>query len=236
VDNASTEGDIEEITSKYSQVILLRNKKNIGFGAANNVGLKHAAGKYILLLNNDTEILDESLERIINYYEEQKERIFIGCKLLNTDGSRQESVYSFENILNSFSENFFLYKIFPKSKLLNRFYLNHFNITIPIEVDVIKGAFIFCSKDDIEKLNGFDPKFFFYAEETDLCYRFKQDGGKIIYFPQAEIIHHGGASTESQPWFKYKNQSIAKIQFFQKHYSGAKFLVLVSFSSVWDSS
>jgi GT2 family glycosyltransferase len=98
-----------------------------------------------------------------------------------------------------------------------------------VEVDAVKGCFLFCANITAKRLNGLDERFYFYMEETDFCYRLKKTGGKVYFFPGSEIIHLDGASTENVQWFKFKNQTIAKIQFFQKHAGrGLKFFVLLS--------
>lgn len=229
VDNNSKELRLEEITTKYPDLVFIKNDKNIGFAAANNIGFKNAKGKYILILNNDTVFYENSIKKIIEFAESIEQEVFIGCKLLNEDGSHQISVVDFDTISNSFGENFFFYKFFPKSKFFNRFHLNYKQIDKPTEVDVVKGAFIFCSASAIKKLNGFDTRFFFYGEETDLCFRFKKSGGKVYYFPNTSIYHLGGATTDKNLWFKFKNQSIAKIQIYQKHYKGIESFLLKTF-------
>lgn len=232
VDNASTEGDIEKRISKYPNVILIKNKINVGFAKANNIGLEKARGKYVLFLNNDTKFFENTIKIIFDFAESLKHDSFIGCKLLNSDGSYQISIVDFDSLTNSFGENFFIYKLFPKSKLLNRFHLNYKEFTEPIQVDVVKGAFIFCSANSVKKLNGFDSRFYFYGEETDLCWRFKKSGGKVFYYPLTSIFHVGGATTDKNLWFKFKNQSIAKIQIYQKHYNGITSFLLQAFHFV----
>lgn len=229
VDNHSTEGDVEQVTSKYSNVLLIKNDRNIGFSAANNVGFTHAHGKYILILNNDTVFHENTLKVIYDFAESLNHESFIGCKLLNKDGSHQVSLVDFDTVANSFGENFFFYKLFPNPKFFNRFHANYKKELNAFEVDVVKGAFIFCSASALKKMNGFDGRFFFYAEETDLCYRFKKKGGKIYYYPHTSIYHLGGATTDKNLLFKYKNQSIAKIQIYQKHYNGIEAFLLKAF-------
>lgn len=228
VDNNSTEGDVEQIASKYHDVIIIKNEKNIGFAAANNIGFDIAKGKYVLILNNDTIFHENTIKTLFDFAGKIEQDVFIGCKLLNEDGSHQVSIVDFDTLTNSFGENFFIYKLFPRSKIFNRFHLNYKYINQPVEVDVVKGAFILCTASALEELKGFDPKFFFFGEETDLCYRFKKNGGRVFYYPGSSIYHVGGASTDKNLWFKFKNQSIAKIQIYQKHYSGMKAFLLIA--------
>ena len=95
------------------------------------------------------------------------------------------------------------------------------------KVDVVTGAFLFGTKNKLQEIGGFDERFFFYNEETDLCYRFKKDGGKIYYFPQTALIHLKGGTANKVSWFAYRNQSISTIKFFQKHFAGLKYFSTV---------
>ncbi len=229
VDNGSTEGNVEEITSKFASVRLIKNTDNIGFSAANNQGAEVAEGNYLLILNNDTEFIENSIKIVYDFATSQSKEIVVGIKLLNEDGSMQESVYDYTTVWNSFTENFFLYKLFPRSKLFNKYYQNYHNYSDAVEAGVVKGAFLFISKKSFEKLNGFDERFFFFGEELDLCCRFNKEIGKVFYYPLTSIIHIGGAATEKNLWFKYRNQTIAKIQFYQKHFSGISFALGIFF-------
>ncbi len=229
IDNNSDEGDIRYISRTYPQIKLIINSENCGFSAANNQGLRIATGKYILFLNNDTLFVEDTISEILIFLEKVGEDCVIGCRLLNSDKTHQSSVVDKDTLSNSFGENFFLYHIFKSKRSLNKYFYSDFEPKEPTEVSVVKGAFIFCSKKIVDELGGFDDRFFFYAEETDFCFRAANAGYKVIYFPGTEIIHLGGASTDKHLWFKYKNQSIAKIQIYQKHYKGIKSFLLVSF-------
>jgi len=229
IDNNSAEGDIRYTLKTYPQIKLIVNSENRGFSAANNQGLEIANGKYILFLNNDTLFIEDTIKKTIAFLEDFGKDNVIGCRLLNSDNTHQTSVVDKDSLSNSFGENFFLYLYFKKYRSLNKYYYSDFEPKVPSEVGVVKGAFIFCSKKIVDELGGFDNRFFFYAEETDFCFRAANAGYKVIYFPGTEIIHLGGASTDKHLWFKFKNQSIAKIQIYQKHYKGIEFFLLVSF-------
>jgi GT2 family glycosyltransferase len=229
VDNNSTEGDVAKVISIYDNVVLIKNKVNLGFAAANNIGIEHSKGKYFLFINNDIVFNENTVKKIFNFAESINEDVFIGCKLLNLDGSHQVSIVDFDNITNSFGENFFLYKLFRKSSALNRYHLNFKTIREPIEVDIIKGAFMFCSSSAIKKLSGFDSRFYFYGEEADLCYRFKELRGRIFYFPNTCVIHVGGASADRNEWLKFKNQHLSKIKRYQKHIKNPRFTAIIFF-------
>lgn len=226
VDNNS-EGNVESVTQHYPNIKLIKNNINKGFAAANNQAVIIAIGDSLLFLNNDIKFIENAIKNVFDYAKNINEKIFIGIQLLNDDRSKQESVVDFPSVWNAFTENFFLYKIFKRSKLFNKYYLNEIELTNPTFVDVIRGAFMFCPKDDIVKLGGFDERFYFYSEETDLCYRFRMNEGRVIFLPAVKIIHYGGGATDNDPWFKYKNQTIGKIQFYQKHFRGIKFISVI---------
>ena len=227
VDNNSTEGYVEEHLKNCPNVILIKNEKNLGYASANNIGAKTASGKYLLILNNDVVFIENAIQKVFQFAEQQKEEVIIGCKLLNEDMSLQVSVSTFPSIWNIFTESLFMYKIFPKSRFFNKYYLNYNDIQKIIEVDVVKGAFLFCSRKTFNELKGFDERFYFYSEETDYCYRFKQKAGKVIYYPETSLIHLGGATTDKNLWFKYKNQTIAHIQWYQKCFHGVGFVIVL---------
>lgn len=225
VDNASLEGDVTGVISKYPNVKLIKNKENLGFSAANNLAVKSSRGQYLLLLNNDIVFRENTIKLSLDFLRQQKIPSIVGVRLLNEDLSMQESCFEFTTLWNSFTENIFLYKLFPKSKYFNKYWQNYLIEDRATEVDVVKGAYILCARETFDRLKGFDDRFFFYAEEADLCYRLKQMGGKVFYLSFLPLIHLGGQSTGEHSWFKYKNQTTAKIQILQKHFSGGKFLI-----------
>ena len=170
-----------------------------------------------------------ALPIFFNFSENVSDDVIVGCELKNSDGTRQNSIMKSPSLWNSFTENFFLYKIFPKSKCFNKYYQNLLHFNNPVEVDEIKGAFMFCTLSAIKKLQGFDERFFFYSEETDLCYRFKKNGGKIYFFPFNSIIHYEGEIEDKDLLFYHKNLSIGKIKFYQKHFKRIKFCIALLF-------
>ena len=227
VDNNSMEGDIDVQLKNFDRVKLIKNDVNKGFGAANNQGVKIAKGKYVLLLNNDTVLFENTIKEVFGYAELIDEKNIIGCKLLNEDKSVQKSVYDFPSVLNVFTSNFLLYLLFPKSKYFNKYHLMNNGINKITKVDVVTGAFLFMNRKSFEALNGFDERFFFYMEDTDLCYRHKINGGKVVYHPETSIIHLKGKSAKGESWFKNKHQSLSTIKFFQKHFNGLEYFLLI---------
>ncbi|OGU65596.1 MAG: hypothetical protein A2499_15235 [Stygiobacter sp. RIFOXYC12_FULL_38_8] len=228
VDNGSTVGDVDEVALKFPDVRTIKLGKNLGYAAANNIGLKEATGKYLLLLNNDIVFVEDVISATVEFSKLVNDEAIIGCKLLNEDGSHQVSVIDYDTISNLFGENYFLYKLFPKSKLLSKWHLNYSLSGKPEDVEVVKGAYFFIPRKVYERVGFLDERFFFYYEETEYCYRHKKLGGRIIYYPLAKIIHLGGSSSDSNMWFKFYNQHVAKVQFFQKHFTGLKFAAACS--------
>ncbi len=227
VDNCSTEGDVEQFLEPQENLKLFKLKTNIGYGAANNYGIIRASGEYILILNNDMIFLEDCVTPLINFCNSSEKKVLISPKLLNEDKSYQITTVDFDTISNLIGEYFFLYKIFPRSAVWNKYHMNYKFTSAPIQVDVIKGAFIFGEKKVFESLQGFDERFYFYNEENDLCYRHKSKGGEVVLHPGVAIIHLGGKSTESSHWFKVLHMHITKIQYFQKHFSFMKALLAV---------
>jgi len=230
VDNNSEEGNIRDIIKDFEGVKIIQNKENLGFAKANNQGLRIAKGDYILYLNNDTIFIENTLEKVLDYFDNSlNKNMIIGCKLLNEDHSHQECIADFDSPANIFGEAFFLYKIFPNSKSLNKYHLNYKNIDTVVETDTVKGAFIFMKREDAIRMGGFDEDYFFYSEEVDMCYRFKESGGKVIYYPLTSLVHLGGGTTRNLHWFMFKNQTLSKRIFYKKHYSGLNYQLVVLF-------
>ncbi len=229
VDNGSLAGEVENLIREYSGIKLIKNESNKGFGAANNQGAEVARGKYLLFLNNDTILQENSIKKVFDFADSIQGENVIGCRLLNQDNSTQKSVFDFPTLANVFTSNFFLYLLFPKSKHFNKYHLMNKGIDVITEVEVVTGAFLCIEKRTFRKLGGFDERFFFYMDETDLCYRQKKKKGKVIYFPETSVIHLKGKSAKGESWFKNKYQSISTLKFFQKHFSGMSLLLAIVF-------
>jgi GT2 family glycosyltransferase len=185
IDNASDDDSEELIRSKYSDIIWIQNEKNEGFGRANNRGIQLARGKYILLLNPDVIILDETLSACIEKFENDLQLGIIGCKLINEDGTHQKSTYSVASLRKLLDQNLIINKFWP---MRNE------------PVEAVMGSFMLLSRQIFEEVGGFDPDFFMYSEELDLCYRIAKKGYTIKYFEGASAIHKNGGSTSDKKW------------------------------------
>ncbi len=222
VDNNSTDGSIEAINQKYPSVITIRNKKNVGFGAANNQALEIAKGKYLLLINPDTLVKENTLTEMIKFMEANPDVGIAGCKVLNPDGTLQLACRrSFPTPWVSFTKVMGLSKTFPKSKLFAKYNLTYLDENQSNEVDAISGSFMFMRKNVYDKVGGFDTDFFMYGEDLDLCYRVQKNGFKVYYVKDTEIIHYKGESTKRSKIDETKIFYNAMHLFVSKHFSSS---------------
>jgi hypothetical protein len=221
VDNASTDGSRSMLEQEFVQVKRIYNAENRGFAAANNQGTREAAGKYILLLNSDTEILDGAIRKTVEFMKQHPEASIVGCKLLNPDGTLQPSCRSFPSVWNLFTETFFLYRLFKQTKLFGKYYMSCFDHESVHEVDVVMGAFMMIRREVIEIVGLFDESYFMYTEETEFCYRARKQGYKVCFTPSARIIHYASGSMKNmQSYLEQIHQS--QLRFIRMHFHGVQ--------------
>lgn len=198
IDNASTDGSVEMVKKDFPQVTLIENSKNRGFAAANNQGIDISKGRYVLLLNSDTVVLDNAIAKTAAFADSHPKAAIVGCRVLNPDQTLQPTCFMFPSILNMLLSSTYLYKLFPKSKFFGRERMTWWDRNDIREVDVVTGCFMLVRQEAIEQVGTMDEQFFMYGEETDWCYRFKQAGWKVMFTPACEIIHLGGQSSRQQ--------------------------------------
>jgi GT2 family glycosyltransferase len=198
VDNASTDGTAEMVNLEFPQVKLLVNSQNLGYTKANNIGINHSRGKYILLLNPDTIVHQGALQALIDCAESHPEVGIIGAKLLNPDGSVQRSARSFPDIGAGLFRNTFLGRLFPNNPFVRRYLLVDFGYDEVREVDWVSGAAMLVRRDLIERIGGLDERFWAYCEDVDLCWRAWQAGYKVLFCPNAVITHKVGRSSDQR--------------------------------------
>lgn len=196
VDNNSKDGSVEYLKPLFPDVNFIALNENIGFGRANNKGIERANGRYLLILNPDTILEESTLDVMYEYMENDPKAGVAGCKVLNADGSFQlQCRRGYPTPWASFSKLFGLQKLFPKSKLFAKYNMTYLSENETYYIDAVIGAFMFIRRDAIEKTGGFDPDFFMYGEDIDLCYRINQAGWKTAYVHTTSIIHFKGEST-----------------------------------------
>lgn len=197
VDNASFDGAAEMTSRVFPRVRFVQSPKNIGFAKANNLGFRHSAGQNLLLLNPDTEIVRDAIATMLSVLRSNPDAGIVGCKLLNSDGSIQMScVQRFPSILNQAVDADYLRMKFPGLAIWGTRALTGSSVA-PAPVEVISGACLLIRRSIYEKLGGLSSDYFMYAEDVDLCYRAAQLGWKAYYTGKAEVIHHGGRSSDS---------------------------------------
>jgi GT2 family glycosyltransferase len=198
VDNASTDGTAGMVNLEFPRVKLLVNSQNLGYTKANNIGINHSRGKYILLLNPDTIVHQGALQALIDCAESHPEAGIIGAKLLNPDGSVQRSARSFPDIGAGLFRNTFLGRLFPNNPFVRRYLLADFGYDEVREVDWVSGAAMLVRRDLIERIGGLDERFWAYCEDVDLCWRTWQAGYKVLFCPNAVITHKVGRSSDQR--------------------------------------
>lgn len=197
VDNNSTDESVDMIKQHFPFVKIIENKKNIGFSKANNQGIRLASGKYILLLNPDTIIEENTLKNCFNFMESKPEAGGLGVKMIDGKGQfLPESKRGLPKPDVAFYKITGINKLFPNSKKFNGYYLGHLKNNETHEIEILSGAFMFMRKETLSKTDLLDEDFFMYGEDIDLSYRIIKAGYKNYYYPQTHIIHYKGESTK----------------------------------------
>ena len=217
VDNASSDGSLDMLRAEFPQVHLIANADNRGFPAANNQGLSAARGRYAMALNPDTEIAGDALIRIIAYLDRHPDVGALGPQLLNSDGSIQSSRRRFPTFVTALFESTWLQGIAPHG-VLRRFYVDDVPASVTQEVDWVTGACIAVRREVLEGVGGFDESFFMYSEELDWCKRVRSAGWKIVYLPEAKIVHHVGKSSEQAVAARHIHFQTSKVRYFRKYH------------------
>lgn len=219
VDNASTDGSADLIREKFPEIKLIQNFDNKGFAAANNQALDQASGEFILLINPDTIVQEDTFFVILNYLKNNPACGMVGCKILNPDGSLQLACRrSFPTPWVAFTKIIGLSKIFPNSRLFGSYNLTYLDADEIYEVEAISGSFMFFRKQVMAAIGKLDESFFMYGEDLDWCFRVREAGWKIFYLPTTQIIHFKGESSK-------KSNTDLTLQFYramklfvEKHY------------------
>ena len=225
VDNASTDNSSEMVQSEFSWVFLLKNTKNQGFAKANNQGMEIAKGRYFLLLNSDTIILNGAIQKTVQFADRHKETGVVGCRVLNPDKTLQMTCFMYPSLLNMLLAATYLYKLFPRSKFFGREQMTWWDRDDQREVEVVTGCYLLVRKKAIEQVGMMDDSFFMYAEETDWCFRFKEAGWKCFFMPDAEIVHLGGQSTQQVKVAMMIQLRKSILKFINKHYGVFHYLI-----------
>lgn len=225
VDAASHDGSAAMVAAEFPWVRLLARSDNVGFPRGNNLGMALANGRYLLLLNPDTEMVGDTLTTLVAYLDAQPQVGMVGPQLLNSDGSVQSSRRRFPSLATAFFESTWLQPYAPPS-LLADFYVQDVADGETAVVDWLMGACMLTRRTLFEQVGGMDEAYFMYSEELDWCYRIKAAGWQVVYLPTAQVVHHAGKSSEQAVTARHVNFQRAKLRYFRKYHGRGAALLL----------
>jgi hypothetical protein len=228
VDSASSDQTVNMLQTRYPHVKLLAQHENVGFTRGNNIGLKVAQGRYLLLLNPDTEIIGNALQKTVAYMDAHPSVGILGPHTLNTDGSTQSTSRHFPTPALGFFESTWLQPYAPKS-MLNHFYAADIADTATAEVDWVQGSALLARREVYAQIDGLDEGYVMFSEELDWCKRAKDAGWQVVYFGDAQIIHHGGKSTEQVTARKHIHFQQSKLRYYRKFHGALIAFMLRAF-------
>lgn len=197
IDNASRDGSADMVAKRFPQVVLERSAINLGFAAANNVAFERARGRYVVLLNPDALLAPDTLATAVAQMDASPETGLGGGQLIGDDGSLQPSARQFPSLLNEVLVLSGLAARFPHSRIFGRFDRTWADPGRAAEVDWVPGAFTIVRREALDRVGGFDERFFLYYEEVDLCRRFRSNGWQVRYWPDIVVRHTGGESSKT---------------------------------------
>lgn len=218
VDNASSDGSPEMVAAQFPEVRLIRNKENLGFAKANNIGIGESRGKYLALINSDVDVLRGCTSLMLDYIEKHDDIGMLGPQILNLDGSVQRSCMGFPTLWNSFCRALALDDFFPKSRFFGSHLMTYWSHNETACVDILIGCFWLIRRQALERVGELDEKFFFYGEDWDWCKRFWAGGWKVVYFNEAKSIHYGGASSAKAPMKFVLELQRSKFRYWNKYH------------------
>lgn len=229
VDNASADGSAEMTREEFPDVRVFVQERNEGFAHANNRGIRASRGRHVLILNSDTEIVDDALERMRDHMDAHPDIGALGARLLNTDGTVQLSCRSFPSYRTVLFHRYSLMtRLFPRNRYSAEYLMTDTNHDETMDVDWVSGACMMVRRETMDAVGLLDEGFFMYAEDVDWCYRMKQAGWRVCYLPQAEVRHHIGRSTRNVPYRMTYERHRSMWRFYRKHYSRGIVLVDVA--------
>jgi GT2 family glycosyltransferase len=196
VDNASGDGSAEMVAADFPEARLVRNRTNVGFGAANNVGMLGARGEFFLLLNSDARLVDGSIGKLVELLRTRPRVGVVGPRLRYEDGRLQPSAQRFDALRLRAVEELGLYKLLPRARAGRLLLAGYFDHEQEVDADWILGACMLVRREAFEQTGGFDPAIFLYGEEEEWCYRIRAAGWAVVFSPVAEVVHIGHVSAD----------------------------------------
>lgn len=221
VDNGSSDGSIKALRDAFPDVIIIENRHNMGFAKACNQALRLIKGKYAVLLNTDTILTDGAIKTALELMEKEIKIGICGGQLLNSDGTKQNSIANIPSLTTELLNKSFLRRLLPK-KYLGK----EHSISSPVEVESIIGAFMVVRKQAIDETGLIDESYFFFFEETDWCLRMKKMGWKVFYHPDVRVYHLQGQTVKKVNIRARIEYWRSRYIFFKKNHSRAALIAL----------
>ncbi len=222
VDNNSSDGSLEIVEKKYSHVKLIGNEENLGFARANNIGIKASTSRYVCLVNTDIVVLEDCIKKMIEFMDSNPSVGMAGPRILNQDRTLQVSCRHFPSIWNNLCQVFGFNKVFPKLAWFSEPMMKYWSHDTERKVDVLTGCFWMVRREALDQVGLLDEGFFFYGEDIDWCKRFHKAGWDVGFYPGAEVIHFGGASSSNAPIKFYLEMQKADLQYWRKHHGRSR--------------
>ncbi len=217
-DNGSADGSADMVREDFPWVHLMESEVNLGFTKGNNLAIGQSEGRYILLLNPDTEVVGDALGTMVAYMEAHPRVGALGPQLLNPDGTTQSSRRRFPTLATAFLESTVLQPWFQGSRILERYYLLDRPDDETQPVDWVVGAALLIRREALHQVGPLDEEFFMYSEELDWCYRLKAQGWDVVYLPTAQVVHQEGRSSEQVLPARHIHFQRSKVLFFKRYY------------------
>lgn len=221
VEAGSKDGTAEMLSETFPWVQTIDTGQNVGFTRGNNIGIAVAQGRYVMLLNPDTEIVGDALPRMAAYLDRHSHTGVVGPQLLESDRATvQSSRRRFPTLATAFFESTWLQKLAPRN-VLERYYVRDKPDDETQEVDWVVGAALMTRAAVLQHVGGLDENYFMYSEELDWCRRAKDNGWRVAYLPTAQVVHHGGQSSEQVAANRHIYFQASKVRYFKKHHGPA---------------
>jgi GT2 family glycosyltransferase len=218
VDNASTDGSPDMVSTQFPEVRLIESGANLGFAGGNNIGIQKASGNYICLINSDVNVPPDCLSKMHGYMEQQPTIGLLGPGMLQTDGRLHRSGMRFPALWSVFLRALFLDSLFKRSSIFGGFLMKDFQFDRTRDMDVLNGWFWMARREALNQVGLLDERFFIYAEDLDWCKRFHLAGWRLVFYPEARALHYGGASSANAPSRFLVEKQRANLQYWKKYH------------------
>ena len=234
IDNDSEDQSAEMIKQEFTGVALLENRRNLGFSAACNQGIKRSRGRFVLLLNPDTEFTPGGITEMVRFMDSHTEAGICGPRMTDSEGNLHYSCRSFPSYLTAISSGqSILNRLLPRNPLSRRYLQKDLNRTERIQTDWVSGSCLLAKREVFERIGLLDTRFFMYVEDVDLCYRAEKAGYSVHCFPNVTVIHHTAGSSRRRRVLMLVEHHRSMYRFHRKHYHPNFFLKGIVFCGIW---